>query len=276
MLIVLLATSVSMLFSGCERCPPGEKLLGQDICLFYNTPVWELAQAVEDENSGLIRSLVQRDDFVLLSFQEPRFGQSLLQWAVRTNHFASVKVLAELGAAPNLQSFDDTSALIHAAYKADDADYLKLLIENGGDVNARAISKNGQFERFETPLIAATKQIRQNVDILLNAGADPSYYTPNQQTAWKSAATLKKKDIVNLLIIEYEAEFRYSTGVNVAGDRIDIGYTLRRMRFKLNSPEYKEKMKLVAFLEQHGVDYCSTPTPRHYFEIHDSSYLSKY
>jgi len=68
------------------------KLLGVDYRLFQDTPAWELAKAVEDEDIDKIKQEVSKNKS-LLSFREPRLGQPLLTLAVLNKNYQSVKTL---------------------------------------------------------------------------------------------------------------------------------------------------------------------------------------
>ncbi|MBD81586.1 MAG: hypothetical protein CL840_21890 [Crocinitomicaceae bacterium] len=102
--------------SSCTDEQKEANMLANDIRLYKGSPVWELAKAVEEEKGERIIELVTQDP-ELLDYQEERFGQTLLEWAVYTDRYAASKALVESGADPNVQSFNGTSAFIHASEK---------------------------------------------------------------------------------------------------------------------------------------------------------------
>ena len=57
-----------------------------------------------------------------------------------------------------------------------------------------------------------------------------------------------------------------------------ILYKLRELRLDLNTKDYKEKMKLVAYLKTQGLDYRKTPIPDNIKNNpkFTQEYLSKY
>lgn len=65
-----------------------EDLLGNDYRLFKNTPVWELAQAVQNDNIKKIKEIVSKQD-INLDYQEPRFGSTLLMLSIMNEQFKS-------------------------------------------------------------------------------------------------------------------------------------------------------------------------------------------
>src|ERR1017187_9650137 len=160
-----------------EQCTstPNKKgdMLGNDVRLFEQTPVWEVAKAIEKEDTVKIKHLLAGKPSSVLNYQEKYYGQSLLNWAVYTNHYPSVKALVELGANPNLKGNDSTSAFIQSASKFETSDYLKLLLQYGGDVNT--VANIDAPQHLRTPLMAAAFKSLENVKILVKAGADVNY-----------------------------------------------------------------------------------------------------
>lgn len=70
---------------------------------------------------------------------------------------------------------------------------------------------------------------------------------------------------IALYLLKAGAEYRYSETFNYANNNkytiLRILYYLRKSLFELDSKEYKEKMKVVAYLKERGLDYFSTPIP---------------
>ena len=115
-------------------------MLADNIHLYENGPAWDLAQAVKEQDTILIKNLCLKEPS-LLKFQENKFGQTLIEWAVYTDRYQATKALAECGTDANIQSYNGTSAFIHAGEKCETSDYLKILLKYGGDVNAIAKNK---------------------------------------------------------------------------------------------------------------------------------------
>ena len=87
----------------CYSCTMNEdkkKMLGDDYRLYKETAAWELAQAVQEEDTAKIQRIIV-DEHIPVDFREPKYSQTLLMLAVRTNKELSVKKLLELGADPN-------------------------------------------------------------------------------------------------------------------------------------------------------------------------------
>jgi ankyrin repeat protein len=272
----LIAILISITLGKCSPNIQNEKLLANDVRLYLNTPVWEVAQAIQKEDIVKIRTFLEGKPDSLLNYQEKLFGQSLLEWAVYTNHYPSVKVLAELGADPNLQSKNGTSAFIHAADKFETSEYLKLLLKYGGDVNA--VAKTNEVQHLRTPLMAAAFKRLESVKLLINAGANPDFLDTinGMQSALLHAFYGDKIDIVKYLIMEVNVNYKRALGATIEGDSLYVADFLRKMPYPLDSEQYKQKMEVVNFLKEKGIDYWKAPIPQHYYENYEADYLKKY
>ena len=180
--ITFLVVSVfifSSLFYYCSNIYQPKEMLGDDIRLFRNSPVWELAKAVNNENIEKINRLIKDKD-VPIDFQEPRFGQTLLFWATYVGREKAVEALLKLGADPNLQDhyYGDNAIIVASdfSYYSDDwcrSHLLKLMLKYGGDPNSINFikqNKNGGRYGGHTPLTKASSACLAKVKILVDAG----------------------------------------------------------------------------------------------------------
>lgn len=223
--------------------------------------------------------MICSEDTSLLHFQEPQYGMTLLEWAVIRSDYPSAKVLCEARADPNAQSFDGSSAFIHAADNNETSQYLRLLLEHGGDVNAVAMPKPGVTDgatRLKTPLIAAAKSRLESVALLLDRGADINYRDEEFGSALMSACLLERMDVVHFLVVEKGADFEGVLSTTVTGDSLYFSHYLREMTFTLGSEAHVLKMEVADYLEQHGVSYGSTPIPERYIKKYPKEYLDAY
>jgi hypothetical protein len=260
-----------LVISGCQQS--NENLLGSDIRLFKGT-AWELAQAVESQDTMKIKQIIARRE-VSVNYQEPKFGETLLEWAVWTNHNKSTKILLENGADPNLQDYHDGySAFTYAADKFETSDYVRLLLKY--KANPNTVAKNDSTSMYITPLIAAAYHRLESVKLLVDAGANINYMAKNYRCALLAAFTFDKVDIVHYLLIDKTTDFKKPFGRTVDGKDIMITNLLRDWIFPLNSEKYKEKMEIVNYLKNKGMDYDKTPVPEHYYKHYSKEFLSKY
>jgi len=258
-------------------------LSGRDVRIYGNSPVWEAALAIRDNDTVRLKNLLEGAPDSILNYREKRFGQSLLNWSVYRDNYGSARILAELGADPNLKGNDSASAFINAADKYETSDYLRLLLKFGGDVNS--VADINKPQRLRTPLIAAAFNRLESVKLLVGAGANANYIHrtkrgkrgfENIQSALISAFDGGRIEIVRYLLIEVGVDFNYQFETTINGKPLYILFFLREMVFPLDSEEYRNKMEVVQYLKTKGLDYWSEPVPELYLKQYDKVYLEKY
>lgn len=251
-------------------------LTGRDYRLFQNTPAWELAKAVQDENSKKINEIVTREPS-LVNYREPKYGNTLLMLTIMNQQLKSFQELLKRKADINIHNFfDGTSAIIEAVRLKDyDIKFVQMLIENGANVNdvETGARKNGNSTR-ETPLISAVGSGKMGfVEILVENGADVNYQNEFGQSAFSKSVTLTKYKIASYLLengANYKRPIFYRPDYSIPsakedpdnkGKPIYLVQVLREAFLDLDTDEYKYKMKIVGFLKSKGIDYRATPIP---------------
>jgi ankyrin repeat protein len=250
------------------------KLNGYDYRLFQNTPAWELAKAVQDADRDKIdKILFSSPD--LINFQDPKYGETLLMLTVMNQQMKSFKILLAHNARVDIHdTFTGGSAIIEACkYDSHDIEFVKLLVQNGANVNDVEIGdrKSWNSTRF-TPLMAASRAGRLDmVTYIVEQGANVNFQNEYMQTALTMCMLLEHYDIA-LYLLEHGMNYRLPIFIDhgdnavwkPADDKpIYIVDVLRCDIFDLNSKDYKLKMKIVDFLKQKGVDYRNAPIPDH-------------
>lgn len=245
-------------------------LKGNDYRLFQETPVWNLAKAVQDENVEEIKRIVEEDS-VDVDYQDEQFGHTLLILTVKNQHYNSSKALLGLGANPNKHdTYDGSSAIIDAAgingVSDDNTRFLRLLLAQGGNPNDEEVGERqkGNTTRM-TPLLEACGDVNkisspiEKVKILVDAGADINYKNEFNTTALKLAYVMGHLDVV-LYLLQKGADYKVPI-FNREGKEYYLWDELRDVLYSLDSKEYKQKMEIIAFLEQKGIDYRNLPIP---------------
>jgi ankyrin repeat protein len=100
-------------------------------------------------------------------------GEIILEYAIYWSPLAFIRTLLDLGANPNYEGHAGFPALMAAlsSQRADKAELLKLLISSGAGLQARGNNDH-------TPLhYAASQDVAQAIEILLQHGADPGAHT---------------------------------------------------------------------------------------------------
>jgi hypothetical protein len=262
-----------------------ENMNGYDYRLFQSTPGWTIAKAVEDQDTAKIIDIVSKHKSLLES-RDPKFGETLLQIAVMTLKYNSVKTLLSLGADPNSQDkYAGSSPVMEAAeiLLTDRMDYgsnpkyLELLLKHGGDPNSEQKGDRPRgYNVRNTPLLNACGTGNLDyVRLLVDAGADVKYDNNGMTPLFKAVFTTRPSAVV-LYLIEKGADYKKPIMKTVDGRALYITDIMRNWRFDLNSNEYKEKMQLADFLKKNGMDYWKTEIPTYYYDSYPRDYLEKY
>lgn len=267
----------------------GSILRGDDAGLYYGTPLYDLAKAMSGityfRDSEKIEKLIDELPEEYINYQEGKFRTTIGHFALRTCNFGAIRRLLDKGLNPNLMDKSGSAIIIDinsSAYSYRSPESLKTLkymIQKGANVNL--YSKKAQLR---TPLIEAANSNFENVKVLVEAGANP-HFIDESDSAFRSplstALVNRRMEIINYLIFDQKVDFRtlrYPMDSQFHPGDYEILYSLRELGFDLNTKDYKEKMKLVAYLKTQGLDYWKTPIPDN---IKNNSsftpeYLSKY
>jgi len=258
------------LFISCnnrENIVKKENLLGNDYRLFQNTPAWELAKAVDDEDTIKIREILNNKK-VDIDFREPKFGSTLLMLSIINSQYESVKTLLQMGADPNVpDAYRETSSVIFAA-KNNDPKFLQLILKYKGNPSAVEIApfKKGDQVR-QTALLAAINLLDPNslekVKLLVESGANINYHNlGHTESPLSDAITARKMDVI-LYLLQKGADYNLMMYEMVDGHKVYILEALRKCIIDLESEQYKNKLKVIQFLKGKGLDYSKEPIPEY-------------
>lgn len=280
MIIQLVFSCLLLSCSNINRDKPVDKqdLTGSDYRLFQNTPAWDLAKAVQDEDEKKINEIVSKDP-KLINYQEPKFGNTLLMLTITNQQLKPFRYLLEKRADVNIHNtFDGTSAIIEACgSKYYDIQFVKILIQNGANVNdiETGERKKGNSTRA-TPLIEASKSgLMDLVKFLVSKGADVNYQNEFGQSAFSESIMQKRYEISYYLLengADYERPIFYRPDYSIPLEKQDpndkgkpmyLVDVLREAFLDFDTDEYKYKMKIVDFLKSKGIHYRSTPIPEY-------------
>ncbi|WP_419870500.1 ankyrin repeat domain-containing protein [Chryseobacterium sp. CT-SW4] len=119
-----------------EKKVDKNKLLGADYRLFQDTPAWELAKAVQDDNIDKIDEVIKKNPQII-NYQESKYGKTLLHLSIYNNDYKAFKELLKVGADPNIaDSFHCSTPLIKACESFEDRlKYVEELIKYKANVN---------------------------------------------------------------------------------------------------------------------------------------------
>lgn len=236
-----------IVFFSCQV--PKEKMTGRNIRLWQDTPAWELAKAVRAGNTSRVNEILLKDR-INIDYREPKYGQSLLFWAIWHNKTDMVQFLLSKGANPNLHDyFDGQSPITLAAgYYGEDIKMLKLLLEYGGDPNDHTLDSDSvtDMRSMSTPLINAATNDLEKVKLLIKAGADLNLAIEPGCPPLYSAITSNRADVIRYLVMEQKADFRQVFVVTIQGDTLDFKDLLSKLMMR--SSKDKESAKELSYV----------------------------
>lgn len=247
-----------------EKIVDKSELTGRDYRLFQNTPAWELAKAVEDENTEQIDKIVSENP-ELINYQESKYGNTLLMLTIMNQQLKPFKVLLKRGADVNIHNtFDGTSSLIKAcSSKFYNITFVKMLIEYGADVNDVETGERRKENGTRlTPLIAASRTGRLDlVRFLVSKGADVNYQNEFGQSALSKSVMVDEYKVAYYLLqngADYNRPIYYRFDNSVPIEKRDpkdkgkpmyLWDVLKEDLSEFGTSEYKYKMLIIDFLK---------------------------
>jgi hypothetical protein len=255
-------------------CQSDSDLPGYMFSNFKDTPVWELAQAVNDNDGEKIKELSEKKKLDL-NFEDPEYNMTLLCLSIVNNKkeafVALIKNGADIDKICGLNG--KTTPLLEAIKYSDDCEvfYVKTLIENKCKVNYKLkyTDSNGT-QRESIPLFESVFNTSDNGDscveiskLLINNGANVNdcYYNPPFQlcqTLIHKCLLDKNMDLLAYLIFEKKIEVPNTIKTN---DDIDGIFKESKLSDELSTEEYdfiyapkakKTKEEIVDYLRSKG------------------------
>jgi len=262
-------TIVCLYSASCQ--PVKEDMVGNDFRLFKNTLGWELAKAVKEQDTSNFEKII-KDSRINIDYEEDVFGQSLLQLAVHNNLDKSVKKLLELGADPNHSNDRHGETVMHNAVgifqNNDDTLILSYLLEYGGNPNGKTSFTNyqvGGSRSVVSELCVNNTQQLNKLKLLVKNGANIVIDSSDSFNPLVGAVRSKNYKIV-LYLLNQGADYTKPIFHAFSGEIYYIQNSMKRDLISLSSEAYQDKLKVIRFLEDHGVDYLNTPPPKRLIE----------
>ena len=237
---------ISFEFANCQQISsigPGYKFE-----LFRNTPIYELAKAVVEEDTFKIKKFVVNDSMPI-NYQEPKFRTTVLTLAILNEKSLSIQKLLEFGANPNSRSIDDSSPFLQELY-LNNSNVLKSLINYGADVNSVQIDTTndqiGKRKNFKTTAlgIVCSYGNLKTVKILIENGAKVDAYGKNADAILSTAVLSNKLDIVKYLLIDVKAPIPEYVAIRQPGSQYERKMTITDILNESGNNESSQNQKL--------------------------------
>ena len=204
-------------------CSERKDYLGGDIRLWKNTEAWELAKCISKNDFGKAEKILSQEQ-IGIDYREPKYGETLLFWAVWNEDIDAVKFLISHGANPNAHdTYNGESPIAIASDYFIRSDILSYLLEHGGNPNDY-VKENEALSyspSVKTPLIRAAFTSLEKTKMLVKAGADVNFFVEPGYTPLVSAERKTTLEVVEFLLFECNVDYKNSYAVT-----IDTGDTL--------------------------------------------------
>jgi len=179
-------------------------LLIINIELFKETKAWPLAKAVYEQDTEKIDELLKPDP-ALVEASEPKFGVSLLEWAIYNRRYYAARELLKMGANPNRVSENpDAHPAVFVAAHKQQLCYLELLTDFKADLNLVYVNIAGFHE---TPVYEASVNLA-NLKFIVEHGGDIRRYNDTVNYVLGRALDAPSLDCARYLIIDLKANYR--------------------------------------------------------------------
>jgi ankyrin repeat protein len=248
----------ALLITSCNQ----SYLPGFDFASFEETPVEDLAEAVENDDPEDVTAFVVQNAN-LIDYQDSEFGHTLLFLAVVNHKFSAAKALLDHGADLSVKSFSDSSNVLMtlcSGYSDETCDtaMLSLLLHYNPDLNSYRYDSQGNqisilFESSQRALVCLSF-----IKMLVRNGADVNYWPQNRAELSPVAAALlvNRLDIVRYYLIDCKAEVpSYVTlrpereGVNTP---ISITQMLNEQDYSRDPAQQRIKGEILTYLSSIG------------------------
>jgi hypothetical protein len=278
MILHLMLPCLLLSCTNINRDKPVDKsgLTSDDYRLFQNTPVWELAKAVQDEKEKKIKEIVAKEP-KLINYQEPIYGRTLLILTISNQQYKPFKVLLDEKADISIHdTYEGTSALIEAcSFKQYETKFAETLLLKGANVNDVQVDTEAP-DKAKSALMKAAKTGKLDlVDLLVKSGADVNYQNEFGQFAL-SESVIQKKYEVSLYLLKNGADYKHPVfyrpdysipselqDTNNRGKPMYLVDVLREAFSDFDTDEYKYKMLIVDFLKSKSIDYRAALIPEY-------------
>lgn len=278
-LLSVTACGCQLLGDGTEDTPEWKI---RNYRIWKGTPAEELAAAVKNQNTKMIEKLC-RETPELIDYQEPRYGATLLIWAVGVEKYNAAETLLKCGADPNIATTraGETALYIASGFSwvdtqaKKDAKYVKLLLSYGADPNLCYLGgdpNNNSTAQGTSPLMKSIGCGIEKTKALVEGGADISHKTSEGETAallaiWTGDLSMggDSMEYAHYLIAEKQADvtqpFVWTTPDGQYREKSLVSY-MRNWIPKLDSKWYQVKMEIIDEFTRQGEDYWSTEIPK--------------
>jgi ankyrin repeat protein len=221
-----------------------------------------LAKAIEKEDVKEVEKLVKKEPKLLEITSSS--GSNVLSLCLYIEKFDLFKKLLELGANPNFINPKTKHSVLIDACKPfgsslnwiTDNRYAELLLHYKADPNYYVGEDFAGITLYYSPLIKASSLNLELVKLLIENGADPDKRLGNsQEKPFSYALSSNKFDIIYYYIDSIKINVHEPLFIRSKDSLYIQDYVKKYMSYEEGSNGYKEKQKLIKYLEYKGVNF---------------------
>ena len=216
--------------------------------VFTDPDVIALAEAIRNSNQPEVEKLLAQGVDVNT---KGKLNFTPFHFTMHCNDKKIFLLLLKHGANPNIRITQSGDCMTHLTAMIErDSDWLKMVLENGGDPNIT--DPVDMITTNETPLFKAIfGRSLENVKLLIDAGADINHQADNGGTPAIYAGVSMRFQMVYTLL-QAGADWKIKNNYNQ--DLAFVCYLCPWIDQKDFPVEYEYKQKVFKFLEEKGVD----------------------
>lgn len=225
-----------------------------DIELWENTEFWDFAKCVSKNQFAKAEQLIRKSN-IDVDYREPKYGETLLSWAILNDNVEAVKFLVDHGANPNIHNtFDGKSPMIDATGGFNAIEILEYLLLHGGNPNDYVSeSENVENRSRETPLTSAALFSMEKTKMLVEAGADANFAVEEGWTAFNRATS--RLDILEYLLLNCDFDYKKTYVVTVdTKDTLFLKELIKKDEVAYRQDSVRAK-RILRYLEKKYPDY---------------------
>ena len=273
LLLLVLTCVPAFMGSTMISCAFETELPGYKFTNFKDTPAWELAQAVRDNNGEKVREIIKSSNHA--NYKDPKYQMTLLILAIANKKDKAFLALLEGGADSNMicGTKGDVTPLLTAIDFEEDCNqfYLENLVKYKANVNLKVKYLENGYTKEIVPLLqvidATDKEGNECVQMLklfAEYGADLNICinnSPSNRCEGVIEQCLMGRSIENLKYLIVDKKIPIPDTVSVYGEIDPATMKVFTLREKLNSEEYvyedtpqvkKAKKEILRYLDSIG------------------------
>jgi hypothetical protein len=230
---------------------------GYRLNLFKNTPNWDIANSIENNDTTSLIRLLKTGKYDL-DYEEPRFGRTLLLLSVGTDNYDVSKILLAYHANVNKRDKYNTAPIDEAVkfipLKKNALKIILLLIANKANINnINIMIINGDTSYIGSPLMSACSDLNC-AKVLLQNNANAYEKHKNNYSVWMHLFAITNDESIfveKYMIVEKRMKIPNPIGYSIPDNSpLDIFKLLEKENFRGDSIKENAKQDILAYLHK--------------------------